>query len=64
MPINNELGAFKGILDLNNIINKVCRKEKFKITTIDDNQPRLIIFLACLLKKYNFIIIINISINI
>lgn len=31
MPINNGLGAFKGILDLNNIINKVCRKENLKV---------------------------------
>lgn len=31
MPINNGLGAFKGIIDLNNIINKVCRKENAKV---------------------------------
>lgn len=31
MPINNGLGAFKGILDLNNIINKICRQENLKV---------------------------------
>jgi len=31
MPINNGLGAFKGILDLKNTLNHICRQENINV---------------------------------
>ncbi|WP_215825417.1 ParA family protein [Spiroplasma endosymbiont of 'Nebria riversi'] len=34
IPINNGLGAFKGILDLKNTLNHICRQENITVPTL------------------------------